>query len=44
METPHLRELRRNAEQRDGLDATGRGHGPLVSLYECSIKFLDSIK
>jgi len=44
METAHLRDLRKNGEQRDGMDATDRGYGPAMRLCECSTKYPDSIK
>jgi len=44
MGTVHLRDLRKNGEQRDRMDATDRGYGPAVRLCECSIKYPDSTK
>lgn len=44
MGTAHLRDLRENGEQRDGMDATDSGYGPAIRLCECSTKYPDSIK
>jgi hypothetical protein len=44
MGTDHSRDLRKNGEQRDGMDETDRGYGPAVTLCECSTADPDSIK
>lgn len=44
MGTVHLRDLKKNGEQRDGMDATDRGYGPVVRVCDCSTKYPDSIK
>ena len=44
MGTAHLEDLRKNGQQRDGMDATDGGYGPAMRLCECSTKYPDSIK
>ena len=44
MGTAHLRDLRKNGEPRDGMDAIDRGYGPAVRLCECSTKYPGPIK